>query len=276
MPNRHDIAFIGSGNMASSLIGGLVAKGVDSGTIWATDSIETKFEEIERRFGVHTSADNALAASCAGVVVLAVKPQQMEEATRSIAPACEQNAPLIISIAAGVQIRNIREWLGTDAAIVRTMPNTPALVGEGATALYANEQVPEQGRRRAESILSAVGIAVWVEDEGLLDAVTALSGSGPAYFFLLMELMERNGVALGLDRDTAKALTLQTALGAARVAQASGEAPAILRERVTSAGGTTEQALKRLEEGGVDGLFEEALRAARDRSVELGRAFGGG
>ena len=276
MPNPHHIAFIGSGNMATSLIGGLVAKGTAPGTIWATDSVGAKIEEIGRRFGVRTSLDNALAASRAGVVVLAVKPQQMEEATRAIARGCGTHAPLIISIAAGVQIRNIREWLGADAAIVRTMPNTPALVGEGATALYANEHVEEEGRRRAEAILSAVGLTVWVAEEGLLDAVTALSGSGPAYFFLLMELMERSGVALGLDRDAAKALTLQTALGAARVAKASGEAPGVLRERVTSAGGTTERALERLAEGGIEALFEEALRAARDRSVELGRAFGGG
>ena len=276
MPDQHDIAFIGSGNMASSLIGGLVAQGAAPATICATDSVEEKIEEIGERFGVRTSSDNARAASRASVVVLAVKPQQMEEATRSIAAACAQNAPLVISIAAGVQVRNIHEWLGRDGAIVRTMPNTPALVGEGATALYANEHVGDEGRRRADAILSAVGITVWVEDEGLLDAVTALSGSGPAYFFLLMELMERNGVALGLDRETAKALTLQTALGAARVALASGEAPGVLRERVTSAGGTTEQALKRLSEGGMDRLFAEALRAARDRSVELGRAFGSG
>ena len=276
MPDRHDIAFIGSGNMASSLIGGLVAKGAPPESICATDSIDAKTEEIGERFGVHTSNDNAQAASGANVVVLAVKPQQMEDATRSVAHACAHQAPLVISIAAGVQVRNIHQWLGVDAAIVRTMPNTPALVGEGATALYANEHVGKEGRRRAEAILSAVGITVWVEDEGLLDAVTALSGSGPAYFFLLMELMERNGVALGLDRETAKALTLQTALGAARVALQSGEAPGALRERVTSAGGTTEQALKRLAEGGVDDLFADALRAARDRSVELGRAFGSG
>ena len=198
------------------------------------------------------------------------------EATRSIAPACEGHSPLVISVAAGVQVRNIRGWLGADAGIVRTMPNTPALVGEGATALFANAHVSDEGRRRAEAILRAVGITVWVADEGLLDAVTALSGSGPAYFFLLMELMERNGVALGLDRDTARALTLQTALGAARVALASGEAPGVLRERVTSAGGTTEQALGRLAEGDIERLFAAALRAARDRSVELGRAFGDG
>ena len=276
MPSPHNITFIGSGNMASSLIGGLVAKGTAPEGIWATDAVPGKAEELGERFGVHAGSDNAFAASRAGIVVLAVKPQHMEEATRSIARPCARHAPLIISVAAGVQIHNLREWLGADTAIVRTMPNTPALVGEGATALYANEHVAAEGRRRAEAVLTAVGITVWVDREGLLDAVTALSGSGPAYFFLLMEMMERSGVALGLDRKTANALTLQTALGAARVALASGEAPGVLRERVTSAGGTTEAALKRLAAGKVETLFEEALRAARDRSVELGRALGGG
>ncbi len=276
MSQSPDIAFIGSGNMATSLIGGLVARGTAPDTIWTSDSVAEQREAIGNRFGVRTSSDNALAASRAGVVVLAVKPQQMEEATRSVAGACARHSPLVISIAAGVRVRDIREWLGAEAAIVRTMPNTPALVGEGATALYANEHVAEEGRGRAEAILAAVGSTVWVGDEALLDAVTALSGSGPAYFFLLMELMERNGVALGLDRETARALTLQTALGAARVAQESGEAPQTLRERVTSAGGTTERALQRLAEGGIEDLFAAALRAARDRSVELGQASGGG
>jgi pyrroline-5-carboxylate reductase len=276
MSQSPDIAFIGSGNMATSLIGGLIARGTAPDTIRTSDSVAEQREAIGNRFGVRTSSDNALAASGAGVVVLAVKPQQMEEATRSIAGVCARHSPLVISIAAGVRVRDIRDWLGADAAIVRTMPNTPALVGEGATALYANEHVAEEGRGRAEAILAAVGSTVWVDDEALLDAVTALSGSGPAYFFLLMELMERNGVALGLDRETARALTLQTALGAARVAQESGEAPQILRERVTSAGGTTERALQRLAEGDIEDLFAAALRAARDRSVELGQASGGG
>ena len=276
MSQSPDIAFIGSGNMATSLIGGLIARGAAPDTLWASDSVAEQRDALGSRFGVRTSPDNALAASRAGVVVLAVKPQQMEAATRSVAGACARHSPLVISIAAGVRVRDIREWLGADAAIVRTMPNTPALVGEGATALYANEHVAEEGRGRAEAILAAVGSTVWVGDEALLDAVTALSGSGPAYFFLLMELMERNGAALGLDPETARALTLQTALGAARVAQESGEAPRILRERVTSAGGTTERALKRLAEGGIDDLFAAALRAARDRSVELGQASGGG
>ena len=276
MSQSPDIAFIGSGNMATSLIGGLVARGIAPDTIRTSDRVAEQRDAVGNRFGVRTSSDNALAAGGAGVVVLAVKPQQMEEATRSVAGACARHSPLVISIAAGVRVRDIQEWLGADAAIVRTMPNTPALVGEGATALYANEHVSEEGRGRAEAILAAVGSTVWVGDEALLDAVTALSGSGPAYFFLLMELMERNGITLGLDRETARALTLQTALGAARVAQESGEAPQILRERVTSAGGTTERALKRLAEGGIDDLFAAALRAARDRSVELGQASGGG
>lgn len=276
MPNPHDIAFIGGGNMAASLIGGLLAQGTDSGRIWVSDCVEAKRQALKDRFGVSTSPDNAHAASRAGTVVLAVKPRQMEEATRAIACTSARHEPLIISVAAGVRIRHIRAWLGHDAAIVRTMPNTPALVGLGATALFANARVSNEGRRRAAALLGAAGLSVWVEDEGLLDAVTAVSGSGPAYFFLLMELIEESGVALGLDRDTARALTLQTALGAARMACEGDEAPAALRARVTSAGGTTERALETLVGGGVGALFETALRAARDRSVELGRAFGNG
>lgn len=276
MPNPHDIAFIGGGNMAASLIGGLLAQGRASGRIWVSDCIEAKREALQARFGVRTSPDNAHAASRAGTVVLAVKPQQMEEATRAIARTSARHEPLIISVAAGVPIRHIRAWLGHDAAIVRTMPNTPALVGQGATALFANARVGREGRRRASALLGAAGMSVWVEDEGLLDAVTAVSGSGPAYFFLLMELIEESGVALGLDRDTARALTLQTALGAARMACDADETPAALRARVTSAGGTTERALETLIGGGMGALFETALRAARDRSVELGRAFGNG
>ena len=276
MPNPYDIAFIGGGNMATSLIGGLLAKGTASDRIWVSDCIDGQREALKARFGVRTSPDNAHAASRVGTVVLAVKPQQMEEATRAIARASAQHEPLIISVAAGVQIRHIRTWLDHDAAIVRSMPNTPALVGLGATALFANDRVSEEGRRRAAAVLGAAGLCAWVAEEGLLDAVTAVSGSGPAYFFLLMELIEESGVTLGLDRDTARALTLQTALGAARMACDGGEAPAALRARVTSAGGTTEQALKTLAEGGVGTLFEAALRSARDRSVELGRAFGSG
>ena len=181
---------------------------------------------------------------------------------------------MIVSVAAGVRVRDIFGGLGHDAAIVRTMPNTPALLGCGATALFANEFVSAEQRSRAENILRAVGVTAWVDDETLLDAVTALSGSGPAYYFFLMEVMERIGVDLGLDQDTARALTLQTALGAARMANETGESPATLRRRVTSPGGTTEAALKRLSAGDFESALNEALKAARDRSIDLGEELG--
>ena len=269
----HTIAFIGGGNMATSLIGGLVATGTPACDIWVTDAIEEKLRALRERFAVNISQDNAVAVQHADTVVLAVKPQDMAAATRQLAAAARAKQPLVISIAAGVRIEPVRRWLDYEAAIVRTMPNTPALVGAGATALYANQRVTVEQRERAEAVLGAVGLTTWVDDEGLLDAVTAVSGSGPAYFFLLMEMMEEAGTTLGLDRETARALTLQTALGAARIAIEGDAPPASLRARVTSPGGTTERALATLNEGGVNALFHAALAAARDRSIELGRTL---
>ncbi len=268
------IAFIGGGNMATSLVGGLIANGASPDTVWVTDIDAGKLRALRERFGVHTTGDNLNAVRHAETVVLAVKPQNMAEVVQGLAGAAREHRPLVVSIAAGVREPDIRRWLQFDAAIVRTMPNTPALVGAGATALYANEHVTPEQRARAESVLRAVGIALWVENEGLLDAVTALSGSGPAYYFQLMEIMEEAGVALGLDRETARRLTLQTAFGASRIALEGEESPATLRTRVTSPGGTTERAIDALRDGGVEKLYADALTAARDRSIELGREFG--
>ena len=274
--STHSIAFIGGGNMSNSLVGGLTAQGTSADTIWVTDTIEDKLRDLRERYRVNTTKDNVEAVGRADTVVLAVKPQNMAEVTRGLGAATAEGRSerLFISIAAGIPIDNLQRWLGYDAAIVRTMPNTPALVGEGATALYANPRVTSEQRSRADAVLNAVGLTHWVEDEGLLDAVTAVSGSGPAYFFLLMEMIEETGVALGLERDASRALTLQTALGAAQMVRQGSEAPAILRERVTSPGGTTAQALAALEEGGVRALFARAITAARDRSVALGRDLG--
>jgi pyrroline-5-carboxylate reductase len=204
-----------------------------------------------------------------------VKPQVLEQVATSIAPAVQKGQPLVISIAAGVLERNIEGWLGGDIALVRTMPNTPAMIQVGATVLHANGLVSNEQKSLAETVLRAVGLTQWVEDETLLDAVTALSGSGPAYFFLVMEAMEDAAVELGLSAETAHLLTLQTALGAARMAMESSDTPATLREKVTSPGGTTEAALNRFEEGGLRGLFTQALTQARDRSVELSKILGG-
>lgn len=269
------IAFIGGGNMASSLIGGLIADGHNADCIWVAEPNVDQREFLRNRFGVHTGVGNSDIAVKAEVVVLAVKPQVLQGVAQQLAPTVQAHQPLVISVAAGVRELDLRRWLGGGSpALVRTMPNTPALVGSAASALFANEFVSKDRRRLAESLLRAVGVTVWVHDESLLDAVTALSGSGPAYFFLLMEVLEQVGVELGLDADVARLLTLQTAFGAAKMALESVEGPAALRARVTSPGGTTEQALAVLGEGGLQTLIARALEAARHRSSELGDWLG--
>jgi pyrroline-5-carboxylate reductase len=268
------IAFIGAGNMAGSLINGLISDGYDPTRIVASDSNPAALDAIARRAGIRTTPDNAVAA-CADTVVLAVKPQMLKGVARGIAEVVQQRRPLVISIAAGIREAALEDWLGQGVALVRTMPNTPAMIGAGATVLHAGAGVTDEQRDLAESILRAVGLTRWVEDEGLLDAVTALSGSGPAYFFLVMEAMEAAATDLGIPQETARLLTLQTALGAARMAIESDEEPATLRRRVTSPGGTTERAVAVLEDGGLRELFGRALTGARDRSVELSELLGG-
>lgn len=271
---EHTIAFIGGGNMATSLVGGLVGEACAPGSVWVADPSPERRQDLRARFQVNAVADNVEAAGHADTLVLAVKPQVMGAAVREVADAVREHRPLVVSIAAGVREPDIRRWLGFDAAVVRTMPNTPALVGAGASALYANTHVSTTQRSRAESVLRAVGATLWVDDESMLDAVTALSGSGPAYLFLVMELMERAGRELGLPAEAARMLTLQTAFGAAKMALESPEEPATLRARVTSPGGTTERAINHMLEQGIETLFVDALRCARDRSVELGKMLG--
>lgn len=268
------ITFIGAGNMAGSLIGGLVAKGHPPAGVRAADPSAEQRESLAERYGIVTFADNAEALAGCDTAVLAVKPQVMAEVVRGCAEALRENAPLLVSVAAGVRAADICRWLGYPAPLVRCMPNTPSLLGCGATGLYANDAVSEAQRGLAEAILSAVGITEWVAEEALLDAVTGVSGSGPAYYFLLMELMETAACEMGLPADTARRLVLQTALGAARMAQESGEPPACLRERVTSPRGTTERALDIFREGGMGPLVARAVRGARDRAVELGDELG--
>lgn len=260
--------------MATSLIGGLIANGHSPQDVIVSDPVQTQLEKLAQTFGITTANDNNEAVALASTVVLSVKPQVMAAVTKALAQTCEQTRPLLISIAAGVGEPDLRRWFGYAASIVRTMPNTPALVGCGATALFANPFVSSQERTHAETIMGAVGITLWVEQEHVLDAVTAVSGSGPAYCFLLMELMAAAGEELGLDKDTAIKLTLQTVYGAAQMAMQSPEAPGTLRERVTSPGGTTERALQIFEQGDVKKLVFAALTGARDRSVELGTQLG--
>lgn len=267
------LAFIGAGNMARAIIGGLTSNGYPASSIWATEPDASRLQDLQAQ-GIQTSSDNSAAVAAADVVVLAVKPQVLKVVASDIAAAVQARQPLIISIAAGIMTPAIDRWMGGNTAIVRCMPNTPALVQTGASGMYATPAVTAEQRAQAEQIMAATGIALWVEEEAQLDAVTAISGSGPAYYFLLMEAMIDAGKKLGLSSDVATQLTLQTALGAARMASSSDVDPAELRRRVTSPNGTTEQAIKRFMDGGLPALVDEALQACNDRSVELAQELG--
>ena len=270
-----NIAFIGGGNMAASLIGGLLAGGRSADTVFVADPSDERLKWLEAQFEINTSADNLQAIKSCQTIVLAVKPQVLEAAASEIGRQIATANPLIISVAAGVNEPDIRRWLGYEASIVRTMPNTPALVGAGASALYANENVSADAITLADTIMRAVGITVWVDEETQLDAVTAVSGSGPAYCFLLMELMAQTGEQLGLSAQVSRSLTLQTMFGAAKMAQQSDVGPDVLRQRVTSPGGTTQRALEIFEANDIKRIVAEALTGARDRARELGEQLGG-
>ena len=271
MMKNLNVAFVGAGNMASSLIGGLIKKGLNPDNIYISDPSPAQCQQLVDTYGVKACADNSEACLNADVLLLAVKPQVMGAVLADIKSAMDSKQPLLISIAAGIPLAFFQKMLGEACAVVRCMPNTPALVGLGATGLVANDMVSAEQKMAAQQILEAVGIAMWLKDERQIDAVTALSGSGPAYFFLVMEAMIAAGQSLGLDEEMAKALTLQTALGAATMAQQSEVSPAELRVRVTSPGGTTEQALNRFEEGGLKALFATAINSAEARSQELAK-----
>jgi pyrroline-5-carboxylate reductase len=263
------IAFIGGGNMARSLIGALVGAGAGAGSIAVAEPDESLRVALASDFGVTTHADNAAAVAGADTLVLAVKPQVLRDVCAALGAAIGEAKPLVVSIAAGIRIDQIETWLGRKLPVVRAMPNTPALVGAGATGLIANARVDANSRARAEAILGAAGRTAWIDDEALMDTVTALSGSGPAYFFLLVEALEDAAVAQGLPRETARLLASQTCLGAGRMLVESGEAPAKLRERVTSPGGTTAAALAAFDAGGLRQLVASAIDAATRRGREL-------
>jgi pyrroline-5-carboxylate reductase len=271
---QETIAFIGGGNMATSLIGGMVASGFDAGAIHATDPLAQRRDELAAEFGISVGDDNADAAHGADVLVLAVKPQVMREVVATLADAAKVRQPVVVSIAAGIAEPDLRRWLGYEAAVVRTMPNTPALVQTGITGMFANHNVTAMQRQQADSVMRAVGKTVWLDDEAMIDAVTAISGSGPAYFFLLMELLVESGTRLGLTREVATELALNTGLGAARMALASTDGPGVLRERVTSPGGTTAAALEQFQAGGLPDLVQTATQAARDRGAQLAAELG--
>lgn len=268
------IAIIGAGNMGSSLIGGLIKNGHPASKLVATDPSNEKRQHLQQAFGVKAVESNEAAISEADVIILAVKPQLLESVVTSLKSSLNRQKPLIISIAAGIRAESIQQWLGSNASIVRVMPNTPALIGAGASALYANENVTDSQHGIAESIMRAVGITVWVTDESQMDTVTALSGSGPAYFFLILEALQEGAEELGLSAETAQILAQQTALGAALMAIDSAHTPAELRKQVTSPGGTTEKAIGVLEENHLRHIFKKALLAAKQRSEELADLLG--
>ena len=268
------IAFIGAGNMARSIIGGLLKSGHAAESLRASDPFPASLETLREMGLNHVFTDNAEAAQGADVVVLAVKPQVMAEAAVSVAEEVTQAKAVVVSIAAGITLESLQQRLGADTAGVRCMPNTPALLSCGASALFANAHASEAQRQHAQSLLEAVGLCRWVDSESALDAITALSGSGPAYFFLMMEAMQDAGVALGLDEVTARDMALQTALGAARMATESDVDVVELRRRVTSPAGTTEAAIKSFEAEGLHELVSRAMRAAYDRSEEMARELG--
>jgi len=271
MPPTDDttIAFIGGGNMARSLIGGLVAAGTDPARLRVADPNAAARDALAEDFGVQTFAEAGEAVAGADTWVFAVKPQVMRAICNDLASAAQRMRPLAVSIAAGITSAQLDGWLGGGLAVVRTMPNTPALLGAGVTGLFANAAVDADGRARATALLSAAGKTVWIDDEALMDAVTAVSGSGPAYVFLLAEAMEAAAAAQGLPADAARILVVQTLLGAARMLTETGEPPAELRRRVTSPGGTTQAAIETFEDGGLRTLVDAAIANATRRGREL-------
>ena len=269
-----DICFIGAGNMTGALVAGLIGRGQPAGTIRVGSPGEARRQALAGRHGVVTGADNTRMADGAGVLVLSVKPALVSTVARELAPLVQAQRPLVISVAAGVRCRDLLRWLACDAALVRAMPNTPSAIGLGASALYASPAVDAGRRQTASDILGAVGLVEWVRDESLIDVVTGISGSGPAYVFLLLEALIAAGVDAGLSDAGARRLAARTVLGAAGMVEQGDAAPADLRAAVTSPGGTTEQAIRTLQSGGFAALVGDAVAAARQRAAELGERFG--
>jgi pyrroline-5-carboxylate reductase len=267
-------AFVGGGNMGGALIRGLIARGLAAQRISVGEAHQSRRIALADELGVHVTADNREAVNGADVVVIAVKPQDMAGTVRELAPSLAARAPLVISIAAGIRVADIEGWSGAGIPVVRAMPNRPALNSAGATAMFAPPAVTAAHRALAAQVLGAVGTTVWVAEESLLDVVTALSGSGPAYFFLLAELMTDAAVNLGLDRASALELSLQTLYGSGLMARHSDGDLARLRAEVTSKGGTTEAAVRSFDAANLRGIVAAALTAATERGREMARAFG--
>lgn len=267
------LAFIGGGNIARSLLGGLLARGWSPERIVVADPSAAQLQALQSEYRVRVTADNAEAARAADIVVLAVKPQEMRNAAAAIREAVTSRSALLISVAAGIRTADIQRWMA-GVPVVRSMPNRPALQGCGMTGLYATADVSAERRAQAEQILSAVGATLWVEREQDMDVVTAVSGSGPAYFFLLIEMLEQSGIDLGLPPEVSRKLAVETAYGSGLMARQASEPPATLRQQVTSKGGTTEAALQVLEGRDIRATFGEALAAAARRAAQLADEFG--
>jgi len=265
------ISFIGAGNMASAIIGGMLDSGFQAGDIWVSAPDDNHLQSLRKRFGISVTTDNRYCAEQADIVILAVKPQVMADVCRDIAPMVQNTRPLMVSIAAGLTSDTLDEWLGGGLPLVRVMPNTPSLVRKGAAGLFANNQVKDKQKKMVQSVFESIGSALWVEDENLLHAVTALSGSGPAYFFLMLEALESAATEAGIEADTARALAIQTMAGAAEMAGRSEHDPAQLKRNVMSPGGTTEQAIHTFEDGGLRELVKKAYGAAFERSQEMSK-----
>lgn len=271
MSNSSTISFIGAGNMASAIIGGMLDNGYQAGNIWVSAPDDSHLQALRDRFAVSVTTDNRHCAQQADMVVLAVKPQVMAEVCRDIAPVVQNTRPLMVSIAAGLGSDTLDSWLGGGLPLVRVMPNTPSLVGKGAAGLFANAAVTAEQKTMVQSVFESIGSALWVDDEEQLHGVTALSGSGPAYFFLMLEALEAAATEAGIAPKTARELAIQTMAGAAEMAARSEHDPAQLKRNVMSPGGTTERAINTFEDGGMRDLVQKAYNAAFERSQEMSK-----
>jgi pyrroline-5-carboxylate reductase len=271
------IAFIGGGNMATALIAGLAGQLTGAGSLHVVDPNTEALERLASQYGVSTAASIDVQVGAADVVVLAVKPQQMREVAACLKPLLANvpdKQPLVLSIAAGIRIADLSRWLGGYTRIVRSMPNTPALIAMGITGMVAASEVDEAQRSAADKVMRAVGQTVWLKDESLIDPVTAVSGSGPAYVFYFLEAMQQAALEMGLDAEQGRQLALATFTGAAQLAAQSGDPVEVLRQRVTSKGGTTHAAITSMEAAGVKDAIVSAMKAAADRGRELGDELG--
>lgn len=267
------IRFVGAGNMAASLMGGLISKGITASQITASDPGQNQRDYIEKQFQIQTFDDNNAHFGMPDMVIIAVKPQIMKQVLADVADNIQHTHPLVISVAAGITTDQIAQWLGLDLPIVRAMPNTPALIGQGAIGMYANQLVTKEQLQMTEQVMDAVGTSIWVTEEGNIDAVTALSGSGPAYFFMFMQYLQQAGQKLGLSETNAALLAKKTAIGSALLAERSPESLQQLKDRVTSPNGTTAAALDSFEASHIEQVIEQALTAANNRSISLSKEF---